>query len=136
MEYVGHLISSERTSFTPVKRKKVLDFPLLANEKALLHFIGLVKYFRDHVPKMTKMVKPLRALVDVKKYKRTKQLNWTDKSIEALHFCRAVVSNYQELYFLEDTATPILQTDAFDHGIGGYIYMVTNSLVSPSSDRS
>ena len=26
VEYVGHLISSEGTSFTPAKRKKVLDF--------------------------------------------------------------------------------------------------------------
>ena len=50
------------------------------------------------------MVKPLSALVDTKKYKRTKKLNWTQESIEAFHFCRAAVSNCQELYFLEDTA--------------------------------
>ena len=50
----------------PTKRKDVLDFPLQANEKALLHFIGLVNYFRDHVPQMTEMVKPLSALVDTK----------------------------------------------------------------------
>ena len=73
VEYVRHLISSEGTSFTPAKRLEVLDFPLPANEKALLHLIGLVNYFRDHVPKMTEMVKTRRALVDVKKYKRTKQ---------------------------------------------------------------
>ena len=40
--------------------------------KRLLQFIGLVNYFRDHVSKMTAMVKPLRALIDVKEYKRTK----------------------------------------------------------------
>ena len=38
-------------------------------------------------------------------------------------------STGQELYFLEDTATPILQTDASDYGIGGYMYMVTNGQV-------
>jgi len=27
---------------------------------------------------------------------------------------------------LEDTSTPILQTDASDYGIGGYLYMITN----------
>ena len=75
---------------------------------------------------MTEMVKPLSALVDSKKCKRTKKLNWTQESIEAFHFCRAAVSNCQELYFLEDTATPILQTDASDYGIGGYMNMVTN----------
>ena len=30
---------------------------------------------------------------------------------------------------MEDTATPILQTDASDYGIGGYLYMVTNGMV-------
>jgi hypothetical protein len=28
--------------------------------------------------------------------------------------------------FFEDTSTPILQTDASDYGIGGYLYMITN----------
>ena len=42
VEYVGHLIASEGTFFTPAKRKEVLEFPLPATEKALLHFIGLV----------------------------------------------------------------------------------------------
>ena len=109
VEYVGHLISSEGTSFTPTKRKEVLDFPLPKNEKALLHFIGLVSYFRDHVPEMTEIVKPLRDLVDIRKYKRTKKLQWTDETEAAFQFCRAAVSNCQELHFLEDTATPILQ---------------------------
>jgi hypothetical protein len=32
-------------------------------------------------------------------------------------------------YFLEDTATPILQTDASDYGIGGYLYMIVDHQV-------
>ena len=78
---------------------------------------------------MTEMIKLLRALVDTKKYKRTKQLMRTEETEAAFHFCRAAVSNCQELYFLEDTATPILQTDASDYGIGGYMYMITNGQV-------
>ena len=54
------------------------------------------------------------------------KLIWTEKSIKAFHFCRVAVSNCQELYFLKDMATPILQTDASDYGIGGYMYMVIN----------
>ena len=34
-----------------------------------------------------------------------------------------------QLYFLEDTVTPILQTDASDYGVGGYLYTVTNGKV-------
>jgi len=36
VEYVDHLISSEGISFTPEKRKEVLDFPLPSTQKALL----------------------------------------------------------------------------------------------------
>ena len=57
---------------------------------------------------MTEMVQPLRKLMDMKKYKGSKKLTWTDEAIEAFHCCRVAMSTCQELYFLEDTATPIL----------------------------
>ena len=92
---------------------KVLKFPLPETQKNLLQFIGLANYFRDHVPNMTEMVQPL------KKYKGSGKLVWTPDAIAAFEFCQQAISNCQELYFLEDTATPILQTDASDYGIGG-----------------
>ena len=63
---------------------------------------------------MTEMVQPLSKLIDID---------------EAFHFCRVSVFNCQELYFLEVTATQILQTDASGYGIGGYMYIVTNGQV-------
>ena len=54
---------------------------------------------------------------------------WTPEAIEAFEYCHQAISNCQELYFLEDTATPILQTDTSDYGIGGYLFMVTNGKV-------
>jgi len=95
VEYVGHLISSTGTSFTPEKRLQVLDFPLPTTEKSLPQFIGLVNYFRDHVPQMTEMVQPRRKLIDIKKSKSSMKLNWTDESIAVFHFCRqALVDTY------------------------------------------
>ena len=78
---------------------------------------------------MTEMVQPLRKLMDMKKYKGSKKLTWTDEAIEAFHYCCVAVSNCQELYFLEDTATPSLQTDASDYCIGGYLSMIVNHQV-------
>ena len=59
---------------------------------------------------MTEMIHPLRKLIDFKRYKGFNKLIWTEEGIEAFHFCRVAVSNCHELYFLEGTATPILQT--------------------------
>jgi len=129
VEYVGHVISATGTSFTEEKRLKVLQFPLPETQKNLLQFIGLANYFRDHVPNMTEMVQPLRKLIPLKKYKGSGKLIWTPEAIAAFEFFQVAISNCQELYFLEDTATPILQTDASDYGIGGYVFMVTNGKV-------
>jgi len=67
VEYVGHVISYEGITFSDEKRVKVLDFPLPNTQKDLQAFLGLVNYFRDHVPDMTGLVKPLRVLIDSKK---------------------------------------------------------------------
>ena len=101
-----------------------LDFPLPTMQKALLQCIGLTNYFRDHVPNMTEMIQPLRKFIDIKRYIRSNKLTWTEEGIEAFHFCCVAASNCQELYFLDDTTTRILQTDASDYGIGGYMYLV------------
>ena len=98
-------------------------------KKGMLQFIGLANYFLDHGPRMTEMVKPLRDMIPLGKYQRTGKLIWTTESSAAFKFCHQAISNCQELYFLEDTATPILQTDASDCSIGGYLYMVTNGKV-------
>ena len=116
VEYVCHVVSATGTSFTEEKRLEVLKFPLPETQKNLLQFIGLANYFRDHVPNMTEMVQPL------KKYKGSGKLVWTPDAIAAFEFCQQTISNCQELYFLEDTATPILQTDASDYGIGGCVH--------------
>lgn len=55
---------------------------------------------------------------------RTDNLVWMTESSAAFKLCQQAICNCQELYFLEDTATPILQTDAPDYGIGVYLYMV------------
>ena len=123
VECVDHVVSATGTSFTEQKRLKVLKFPLPETRKRLAN------YFRDHVPDMTEMVQPLRKLIPLKKYKGSGKLLWTPDAIAAFKLCQQAISSCQELYFLEDTATPILKTDASDYGIGGYVFMVTNGKV-------
>ena len=112
VEYIGHLVSATGcTSFTPEKRLKILDFPQPSTQKEMLQFIGLATDFRDNVPNMTEMVKPLRDMIPQGKYQRTGKLVWATESSAAFQLCQQAISNCQILYFLEDTATPVLQTD-------------------------
>ena len=92
-EYVGHVVSSTSTSFTPEKRLKVLNFPRPQSQKGLLQFIGLANYFRDNVPHMTEMCKPLREMIPQRKYKSGGSLLWTPECIEAFENCQQAISN-------------------------------------------
>ncbi len=74
VEYVSHLVSATGTSLTPEKRLKVLDFPQPTTQMEMLKFIGLANYFRDHVPNMTEMVKPLLDIIPLGKCQRTGKL--------------------------------------------------------------
>ena len=126
---MGHIVSATGTSFTAEKRLKVLKFPLPETHKNMLQSIGLCNYFRDHVPQMTEMTVPLRKLIPAKKYKAFSKLVWSPEPIAAFEYCQQAIANCQELFFLEDTATPILQTDASDYGIGGFVFMITGGKV-------
>ena len=129
VEYVGHLVTADGISFTEEKRLKILDFPKPTNEKQIQMFIGLANYFRDHVPNMTEMIKPLRDMFSPKSYKPSGKVDWTPVRTQAFEFCQKAISQCQELYFLADSDTPILQTDASDYGIGGYLYTVRDDKV-------
>ena len=78
---------------------------------------------------MTEMCKPLHEMISQRKYKSGGSLLWPPECIAAFEYCQQAVSNCQKLYFLEDTVTPILQTDASDYGVGSYLYSVTNGKV-------
>jgi len=116
---VGHLVSSQGISFTEAKRLKVLDFPRPLTEKQLLMFIGLVNYFRDHVPHMTELMKPLRDMHNPKSYKPSAKLLWSPEHITAFETCHRAVSNCQELYFLEDDDVPIHVIRFFSKALTG-----------------
>jgi hypothetical protein len=57
------------------------------------------------------------------------KLIWTEERIAAFKESQIAVSNCQQLYFLDDTITPILQTDASDYGVGAYFYKLRDGKV-------
>jgi hypothetical protein len=71
----------------------------------MLQLIGLANYFRDHVPNMTEMVKPLRDMIPLGKYQRTGKLIWTTEGSTAFKSCQQAISNCQEPLHLSSKLT-------------------------------
>jgi len=118
VEYVGHVISTTGISFTEEKRLKVLKLKIGYNSSVWqitfgIMWDGTASTEADPIDEVQGLGK---ACVDT-----------------GSHRCFRVLpaSNLQlsGALFLEDTATSILQSDASDYGIGGYVFMVTEGKV-------
>jgi transposase InsO family protein len=127
VEFVGHVISAQGITFSDEKRLKVLNFPLPSKGKQLLGFLGLVNYFRDHLPDMTEKLKGLRSMVTNIKL----PVVWTAELEQQFYAVRDLVANCPSLFFLEAEGEVVVMTDASDYGIGAYIYQVVNGVERP-----
>ena len=55
----------------------------------------------------------------IEDYQKHKKVVWTPQREEAFTKAKQAVYDCQKLFFVDEKATPILQTDASDYGIGG-----------------
>lgn len=127
VEYVGHVISAEGLTFSKEKRAKVLNFPLPQRPKELQGFLGLINYFRAHLPDMTSKERKLRAMIKGK----GSTLHWTPELESVFYELREEVSSCPMLFFVDPNAPIIVMTDASDYGIGVYIYQIINGKERP-----
>ena len=63
VDYCGKQIFASGLSISKKQIQSVLDFPKPVTRKQLKSFLGLVNYFRDHVPNHSDVVKPLNNLI-------------------------------------------------------------------------
>jgi hypothetical protein len=127
VEYVGHLVSPKGISFTKEKRLKVQDYVRPRTHREMLMYIGLVNYFHDHVRDMTEIIRPLRRMVD--RYEKSKRLEWTPELVNVFEDSKGKIADCQQLFFMDENAPVTLQTDACEHGIGGYLYQTVNGKI-------
>jgi transposase InsO family protein len=110
-------------------------------------FLGLVNYFRDHIPRFEEIVRPLRDIVKAadksarggrdesrklsKKQKRTR-LSWNSKAEQAWVDIKKAIAECPTLFFLQNEGKILLFTDASDYGYGAYLCQEdANGLLRP-----
>jgi len=117
---LGHTISRHGWSFDREKLLGVNDFVRPTNAKQLHTFIGLCNYFRSHVKDASMKMKPLYDLM--KEFKGQKILFWTPEAISDFEALKKAIFELPTLFFVDPHAEVIVQTDASDYGISGYVF--------------
>jgi hypothetical protein len=123
IEYVGRILDGATNSISMSDDRKdtVFEIKLPETQKGLKSFLGMTNFFRDYIRGYGHFEHPLQALVNP--YHQRKKIAWSPETIKAFEDMKQAVLNSQQLYFLDDIegAEIILQTDACDYGIGGWI---------------
>ncbi len=124
IEYLGHIFDQKGIHFSREKIDKVLNFETPVVVKDLMSFMGLVNYFGDHLPHLADELRILREME--KECRVTKKLRWTDQRRQRFQRVKEIVNEMQELFFLNDTDTVRIYTDASGdrYAIGGCVCQV------------
>jgi hypothetical protein len=117
IEYVGHVIDKDGIRLTRSKIEQVLNFETPVVLKDLASFIGLVIWFGDHISHLADELKPLREMEA--EARKSKKLKWTEERRQRFEKIKRLVNELPTLYFLNDTGTVRVYTDASDYAIGG-----------------
>jgi hypothetical protein len=83
-------------------------------------FIGLVNYFRDHVPDLSTRLHPLQKMISG--YKKSKSLQWSPALEDHFEAVKTALGNCQQLFWMDANSPVFLHTDASDVGLGAYLF--------------
>ncbi|XP_070682337.1 uncharacterized protein [Malus domestica] len=115
VEYLGHIVSSERVYTHPTKIKAIVEWPTPKNVKELRGFLGLTGYYRKLVPGYGKICQPLYKLTS------NEGFIWTQATKEAFQQLKQAMTSPQ-LLALPNFAEPfVIECDASGLGIGAVL---------------
>ena len=122
VEYIGHILSEDGITLSESRKEAVKKIPPPTTVKELRSFLGFVNYFRDFVPDMARISKPLYALT-----KKKAKFIWGQPQQEAFSLLRQATADCCRLTFPDPEATLMIRTDASNLGIGAHLSQISQS---------
>jgi len=118
VKFLGFIISSEGIKPDPEKVAPIRDFPTPLCTRDVQSFLGIVNYYRNHVPYCADLAQPLSKLTGNAKFE------WGEEQQIAFEKLKeAMCNSLLEAHPRFDRKFYIM-TDASGYGIGGFIYQL------------
>lgn len=126
VKYLGHIISREGVRPDPGKVQCVKEFPRPRNGKEVRQFLGLVGYYRRHIPEFAKLARPLTRLTS-----KSVRFAWDADAEDAFSALKEKLVSAPILKFPDFTRPFILTTDASKHAVGAILSQVFDGQEHP-----
>ncbi|KAJ8651915.1 hypothetical protein O0I10_012523 [Lichtheimia ornata] len=117
---LGFCVSEAGCTLDPRKLTNIQSWPIPKTGKDIQRFMGVVNYFREHVPKISTLTAPLDELRNVDKLDD----EWTDEHADAFIAIQKILTNTPILRYPNMAYPFSMATDASNVGIGAVLYQV------------
>ncbi|KAK7584188.1 hypothetical protein V9T40_005151 [Parthenolecanium corni] len=119
--YLGFIVSDSGIQADPERIQGLLNIPPPKDLRSLQSFLGLVNFYRDHIPSCAIICEPLHRLT----HKQTPFV-WSELQERSFEMLKSRIARHILLSHPDFERPFYVQTDASLYGIGGYVYQLTD----------
>ncbi|KAJ8651754.1 hypothetical protein O0I10_012681 [Lichtheimia ornata] len=116
VEYLGHIVSSEGLLPSPSNVTKIRKMQAPQNIDQVRSFIGMVNYYRRHIPECAQLLHPISRLI-----RRKGRFYWGPEQEAAFTHIKILLTGPPILAYPDRNQVPILTTDASGEALGAIL---------------
>lgn len=116
--FLGYVVTSSGCRPTSDKVKAIQTFPQPSTVRQLRQFLGMLNFYRRHLPHAADIQSPLNAILAGPKVKGSTPVQWTSQLISAFNDCKTALSNATLLAHPNTSVSLALFVDASQYAIG------------------
>ncbi|GBP25016.1 hypothetical protein EVAR_94311_1 [Eumeta japonica] len=92
-KFLGDIVSKEGIKPPAEKVKLIIDYPKPQTVEELRIFLGMLNFYREHIPNAASIQAPLNAYLHNVNKKDKIKIHWTEESSQALEACKTSISD-------------------------------------------
>ena len=121
VQFLGYTVSTKGIKPPQHKIEAITNYPKPTTIEELRRFLGMINFYRDHIPNAASQQAPLNAYLHNVKKKDKTQITWTDEATQAFEQCKDSIINATLLAHPSHHATIALFCDASDNSAGAVL---------------
>jgi hypothetical protein len=131
VKFLGYEVSSSGIIPPQDKVTSINEYPKPKTVQQLRTFLGMVNYYREHVPNAASLQAPLNAYLHNSKKRDKTEIKWTNEASQAFEDTKICLSNAALLAHPHSSVPLALFTDASNTCAGAVLQQYVNKIWQP-----
>lgn len=131
VKFLGYTVSKNGIIPPAEKVIAITNYSKPRTIEELRRFLGMINFYRDHIPDAAKIQAPLNAYLHCVKKRDKTEIQWTDEAILAFEACKNAIKNAALLAHPSHSAPIAIFTDASDKSAGAVLQQYVDEKWQP-----